>query len=58
MNRFQLAEWCTSLKGVIARISGNFSNFFEKVGCCGEVRLDFPTNEVSYQVDSKYVYKM
>ena len=41
----KLADWVHSLRELVASISTNFSNFFARLKCAGEVHLEEPENK-------------
>lgn len=41
-------EWLPSLNALVDKINSNFSNYFTKMKCAGEVSLIHSDNPVSY----------
>lgn len=39
--------WLPMLENLVEKINGNFSNYFNKMKCAGEVSLNIPDNQVS-----------
>lgn len=39
-------EWFPKLEELVEKINSNFSNYFKKMKCAGEVSLSLPENQV------------
>ena len=50
----RLTEWVENVKELIAGINANYSKFFEKLDCAGEVSLHTPTDPVSSEIVLPY----
>ena len=41
-----LTEWINRLEGLIANVNRNFGDFFQRLGCTGEICLERPADKV------------